>query len=430
MRFDPKEGVTLDLDGLLKPEDINLSSPEIPMILGVAYTGEFISIPNAFATRLTHNLIGTPTSELHSSMVLLGAHFPTTELLQFTKLLVRFTHLEDWAGITGLTMKLDTTNRDIEVRYSVPQTTRASLNAEHSISIQFGVECQAEQNPLSMVALTHYDEVAFESTAPMPLEDALRDVYDFQNFLTLGVDAVCVPISICAVIPVVAEGGQSRQNKVKVHFALSTANHLFVRINRRQMLFSLPDVGAEFESTIKNWFASADRLRPSHLLYFGTIQDSRGIVENRFLSLAQALEVYHRRTFVNEQLPAQDHQKRVLEIIDTAPGQHQTWLRERLEYSNEPNLRKRLKELLDVAPECTDRIVSDRKSFINDVVNTRNNLTHYSRPPGHLEKDAFKLYKLAEQLSELMRVFLLRELAFEFSKISELLDAFERFNPR
>jgi len=82
----------------------------------------------------------------------------------------------------------------------------------------------------------------------------------------------------------------------------------------------------------------------------------------------------------NYELPEEEHAKRLEEIIKAAPSQHKEWLKNKLAYSNEPSLRKRLKEIFneirDVIPK---EIFPDEEYFIGKVVDTRNYLTHYDK---------------------------------------------------
>jgi hypothetical protein len=79
----------------------------------------------------------------------------------------------------------------------------------------------------------------------------------------------------------------------------------------------------------------------------------------------------------NYELPEEKHKKRLEEVFITVPEKHKEWLEEELAYSNEPTLRKRLKEILNKYSKITGSLIKNRKSFINKVVVTRNYLTHY-----------------------------------------------------
>lgn len=84
-------------------------------------------------------------------------------------------------------------------------------------------------------------------------------------------------------------------------------------------------------------------------------------------------------------LPEEKHEKRKQEILEAVPDEHKDWLEGKLKYSNEPNLRRRLREIFDKYPESVDFVVGDSKKdskgFINGVVNTRNYRTYLRRKP-------------------------------------------------
>jgi len=67
----------------------------------------------------------------------------------------------------------------------------------------------------------------------------------------------------------------------------------------------------------------------------------------------------------NFELPEEQHKKRIEEILKTVPYEYRSWLEEKLKYSNEKNLRKRLRELLDNFAELLYSFIPDKESFIN-----------------------------------------------------------------
>ena len=100
--------------------------------------------------------------------------------------------------------------------------------------------------------------------------------------------------------------------------------------------------GAE-QACFRNWFAKADWLDPVCALYFGTLYNPSRYLDLNFLSLVHAIEAYHRRGSDETDKPAGEHEARLKEILDAAPAAYRDWLGEKLRYSNELSLRRRLK---------------------------------------------------------------------------------------
>jgi HEPN superfamily Apea-like protein len=112
----------------------------------------------------------------------------------------------------------------------------------------------------------------------------------------------------------------------------------------------------------------------------------KAYLRHQFLSLVQALEAYHRRITKTFELPDEEHQQRMSDILAAVGAEHRDWLEEKLRYSNEPGLRKTLREIFDACPDSVAVIVGDRnkdrRGYIHKVWATRNYLTHYDEGPG------------------------------------------------
>ena len=72
---------------------------------------------------------------------------------------------------------------------------------------------------------------------------------------------------------------------------------------RHDMLFFLHDSPNGFGPAVERWPARAKALDPVYQLYLETVYNPQILQEQRFLNLAHALEVYHRRTTTILDLP-------------------------------------------------------------------------------------------------------------------------------
>jgi ApeA N-terminal domain 1 len=63
-----------------------------------------------------------------------------------------------------------------------------------------------------------------------------------------------------------------------------------------EMLFSRRDLPEGFGPTAAGWLEGAENLDPVYRLFLGTVYNLQAYIEQQFLSLVTALEVYHRRT--------------------------------------------------------------------------------------------------------------------------------------
>lgn len=196
------------------------------------------------------------------------------------------------------------------------------------------------------------------------------------------------------------------------------------------MLFTSKDIECGFGEMLARWLAVHDEYRDILNLYFSIGRSSRMYLEHQFLSTVQALEGYQRRRFPGTELPDEEHAQRIEAILNTAPNQHRKWLEQKLAYSNELSLKRRL--------NCLTRFVGEplvpwmpnakkRDSFVKKVVDARNVLTHYS--PHHPQKALASdtLFGMTEALSVMMQALLLREIGFSETEVMKLFENYQTY---
>ena len=92
----------------------------------------------------------------------------------------------------------------------------------------------------------------------------------------------------------------------------------------------------------------------------------------------------------------------------------------KLKWSNEVSLRQRLRDILKSCPQALNKVIKNKKSFINKAIITRNYWTHFDP---ELEDQAAKngeLFKLTSRLRILLQLCLLKELGFSSDSLESL----------
>ena len=109
------------------------------------------------------------------------------------------------------------------------------------------------------------------------------------------------------------------------------------------------------------------------------------------------------------------------EIINSVDNSNKAWLKERLNFSNEPSLHSRLLELLNsFSIETIDKIVNDTEQFIKDTKNSRNYYTHYDQILHKKALKTGKLFTLTEKLKIILITVILLETGFSEEQIGNL----------
>ena len=161
-------------------------------------------------------------------------------------------------------------------------------------------------------------------------------------------------------------------------------------------------------------------IRPAENLIYGTIRHSSLFVETEFLTLAQAIESFHRltdkSTVVEPQVFAQ-----VKEDLFGFISQ-QSWAnsaigdrcKEATNFLNDPTFKTRIQSLLaGIDPERLKTLVGDPVAFEQTLRQTRNYLTHPgTEKKGKVLTDSKELFLFNQKLDVLLRLLMLKTMGF------------------
>ena len=180
----------------------------------------------------------------------------------------------------------------------------------------------------------------------------------------------------------------------------------------REFLFRRDELG-ELGDALFRWEETRRDLDSMFGLVFSERYGEGMLLDQRFSYLIQALETYHRRRRGGEAIPARDHAARMDAILDHTPEEHRTWLKRKLQYSNEPSLRRRLREVVGMFPQLVEDLVPREGKFIQKVLDTRNYFTHHDRRLKARRAVDEELYLVTEVLRSFCTGLLLKELGFD-----------------
>ena len=257
-----------------------------------------------------------------------------------------------------------------------------------------------------------------------------RHVVGLQQLLTLATDHPCSMGALHATIRVPKRRSRGWEHRPVVVYSqprfASTAQGTR-RPSEDHFVFTLEDLGSDFGARLGAWEVAREELDSVFGLYFSARFGQGMLLDQRFTYYVQAAESYHRRRIGGSAVPMEEHERRLGEVLAGTPEAHRKWLRDRLQYSNEPNLRRRLKELFRLVPEVRDDLVAHPGKFIQTVLDTRNYFTHHDRRLKGRHAQGERLYRVTEALRYLLSGVLLKEVGFDDSRIADLLRCSEQY---
>ncbi len=419
LTFTQAEGANLNLiDSLAGME--NLAKPiHYDIILGFTPEGKKVTLYNCFGK--TQISSGFQTDSYLANIVYVGAHFQKAEDIKFKSLSIKYSHLDEWAGISGFDIQDILKDGQTTIKYKQPSPLEAITKDGRKIILSTQSILRQQTIDQREASITQETWVRRESPEQSSYTDCFDDMYHIQNFLSLTMMQPVHPLSIEGQTESNVEtvSGKSYYPPVSILYKSIDSSIVPKSIPSFNMLFTLKQL--DFKTLIPKWFEKRELLQPVCDLYFGTFYNPRMYLQQKFLSLVQALESYHRRVIRNYAWPEEKHNLRKKEILDSAPKKHRKWLNFVLKHSNEPRLSERLGELLYNFSKIADVYIKDKKVFVRRVTDTRNYLIHYDTKLRDKAAKWPELYYINQKLGIIITACLLEQLGITLDNITSTL---------
>jgi hypothetical protein len=424
LKFDPDDGATLDLLGSLKGLEgvIELLEPKI--ILGLSSNGRRITLHEC--DKSLGNLVigsGFSTSSFAVSTIFVGEHFERAEDVGFERLMVEYLHLDAWANVSGFAGKFceegeEPKRRRMEVRHKRPEPFTADVGVEYEVTLDFGSDFVGSPLPITWVNILQPSELAIKFPQKETFGRLSDIAFRLQHFVSLGTRTSAYPVAVRGYTGIPGEA-----IPVEVHYRpLGRTDTPQKRPELFEMLFSRRDLPEGFGPAVAGWLEGAEKLDPVYRLFLGTVYNPRAFIEQQFLSLVTALEVYHRRVMSTPD-PQEEHEQRKREILEAVPNEHRGWLDRVLKHSHEPDLAQRFHEIfrkhLKVVQAIVGRSKKSRANFIQEVVDGRHYRAHFDKRFEGKATRGVDLHPINQKLTKLLEACLMAEIGFEDDKIRE-----------
>ena len=429
LKFSPNEGAILDLIGSFNDLRSSGGMQNFPIILGVTVDGKEITLTNCSETKRTTHDPGMKISLFYSFLIFKGMHFQKIEDIRFKNFSVHYSHLDDWLYISGFSISDGSQDNDeMFIKYKPQKPIEFSVG-DYKISIVIKNTYPTHTIVQKEASIKQTAYITIEPPEEKSFSEYWNIMHDIKNFLSLGVGESVYPLTIEGTTEKnkhVIKDDKSFYKPVEVFYRLLDDPKIR-EILPFQMLFTFKDIHDRFEIFLRNWFEKAHLLKPTYNLYFGTLYNPHLYLESQFLSLTQAIESYHQRIYGGRKYLSEEGYKVVYDaLVEAVPeeteGSLKDRLKEYLKYGNEFSLRTRLKEVVDYYGVLTTLFINDKVKFVNDVVETRNYLTHYSKDKKEPSpaKNYDELFLLIHNLRIIVEICLLKEAGFSLEEIKDL----------
>lgn len=379
---------------------------------GVATNGKKITLYKCFATNQTRSFPGIPSVILTANYYFEGDHLNEESLL-FESAYIKFTFLDKWLDVGGYEISSDSDfENDISVKYKLPEAIIFYEDEQVKFSFLFQYYSPLF-TPTHDCQITQESLIQIEHKSTFSLDVFWGYVAAIKSFLTLAFfsEPNIEKLSFKkeeTVFKTIYDGQNKSEPKPKSH--------------RRHFLFDYKTIQAECSTIFCKWYELNKSIEPVMNILLEMFGTRNIISENKFLNVMQAIETFHRRTRNNKKEDDSSFQSKISEIISASPEDHKAWLKEKLLYSNEPNLKERLEELFsEIDTALIEHLFPNHNTLITQAKDTRNYYTHFG---AHLEKKAVKnpeLYFLTERFKLLLLILLLKETNVDEQKATKII---------
>lgn len=372
---------------------------------------------------------------------LFGVGFEKDEEKRFHKVLINYNYLPDWLKIPWIdrsspkgrrkTQKAKNKDRQYIYTYEPPQKLEVITAKGITISIEHGISSGPTlDNSQYDFGIKRHVYLEVDLPEEHEIDYWLSEIiFPLQNFISLATNTRNTVIS-ATVFSEHLKGpflsSKIIELPIEVVFEIDypDVTSRFPLLDGN-MLFSFKDIEQDFGPLIEKWLEFFSLYSVVCKLYFEVIYNSRMVLEQRFLNIAQALETFHgsNAKFTTEALPKEEHEKRKSFFVEKSPPEWEAWIKGKLE-RNDPPLRQRLKELCEYAQEVMVPLVGDINAFVGKVVKKRNGFAH---PLSQSVSEAKELEILTRNLIILLQACFLRELGFAPDKCTEIFNRYQTY---
>ena len=426
LKVDKDEGIVLKLYGNF---DNNSPIPNLnheeALILGV--TGKLAKITlkrclliKSEGARVNKNGESSVGNSYYSILYILeNFHFSKVEDITFKNISAQIMYLDEWVGISGFIRQspIDmiesekNKKKTFSINYELPDNIIFPINENVTGSFNFNVTIPGTKIFDKKLELSQNVEIRFDSKKELLIEECIKLIVTFQNFLILALYKKTAPLKV----KLLTEDSERKKIVITLYFNISYTYNEEDGISFRDMIFDYRSIKDEFPKLIQDWYLKYDQLEPSFNLIFHHFYNDESLNQNTFLNFAQAAETFHWMTMNHPNMDEKEYDLMKKNLLSLQlPEKYQTWLKGVFSFGNHLTLHQRLEELLDkINLKILDEFLGDKEELIKDIKYSRNYYTHYNPILKKKAKTGIELFYLSEKLKILLVCAFLIEIGLD-----------------
>jgi hypothetical protein len=359
---------------------------------------------------------------------MLVGHHIQSELQEFQSAEATFSYADTWVGHSGIKVENDLPAQS-ETTPIYTATYTPIARDEHPFSrghIQLGYYWEPKGDPIGGISMRQWPVFTLRYDEPHSLEAIMLDVRLVQNLMTLCVDA---PVHLDKLIlkhpdvhMFVLDGSDSGFEQ-PIEFVSSPIPYIAPEARKvrhpYQMLLTFDELGGL--PTIARWLEMAPRFQRALNSLMSVKYAEKMFAENRLMNATYGAEAFHRLTRNEPYMEPRQFRQLLNTYLDRTPGEHRDWLRGKVEFGNDPPLRKRLTRLAGRAALAMRPTIGDRGRWAWTLSQVRNALTHLNADSPEL--NGGDLVFLTESVYAVVRICMLLDCGVSIDTLTQKADS-------
>jgi len=405
--------IELETLGLFEKRNNNLKR-----IVGYIEKEGYVTLDDCFYTK---RVVGNSISKslVCVNKVFSGIAYDEAENVLLDNLIFSVEGIDEWVGISGISCDYSSDYSLLTIKYSQPKEISFDFDNETKLLIKFQNQFYSSAIAESKITQKIYFQLV--SSEKKDIDDFISIAEKITALLCFAIDQIVCLDALETIVPEDIGNSNIRWKEIKIYCPTLSYLSKKPNLNIPIYLFSYNNVQHNFEKIINNWIKAYEIIEPAIDLYFSTKLEHQKYFDGKFLALAQGLETFHRRTS-NEKLMKEEEFKKLFDLlVDNCPENQKKWLKDRLNHGNEIPLRKRIKKIIEPFKNFIGSN-KERNKIIDDIVNTRNYLTHYDESLKDKAVTGKDLYFLCLKMEAFFQLNLLKILDFTQEEIKSILD--------
>ena len=388
-------------------------------IIGVIQRG-YVTLENCRGESRKVRFGSIATISINARIAFIGAGYEESDDIMFSKFCFSVEGLDEWLSVPGsqMSQKLDEGNRirGVTMDFSTPEEISVNL-PDDEMKLRFDFEFSFLGT--FEVKITQKAHIELESKELRLANDFFEISHQIFLFLRFAIGSNISITSITGYPRDIVLGRENREVPIEIFFRHNATFEKNVKIDYYKMLLTYNDIQDRIQDVIVNWLRGYRKFKPAFNLYFSYESGAYRNLEGQFLSLVQGLEAIHRRDSQEKTMPDDEFEGIKRKVLSVIPKSRRSWMEGRIRYANELSMRKRLAKMIEPFQDFYGSN-KERNSFIDAVVDMRNNLIHSNPDPSKSASNIGEMYVLSIKLQSLFQLHILKILGMDGKNIEEI----------